>query len=678
MVESAAIASEQPIPEWVDRLSWFHARIRQALDAGVGEVLQFAVDAVATLLAADQASLHVFEPSIRDVRRSVVGGPQPGLFRERPYDGHINGPSGMAFAHDSAVIVDPHVLTEQDRTMIGSMLIAPIPLRAGTTATIAVVNGSGSRTFVKSDVTTMSIVAHELGMLIDSHERLAAEKSQRRLAESLREVTSSMVSSLDFTAVLGALLNGLEPMMQFTAASVLLREGEMMRVMATHGIENATEIQKSFFKVASHPILKEVVETQGHVVVHGLTADQAPVYAGIGNIEHFIAMPLVSRNRVIGVLTVSRSRGEPFDLEELIVLDAFSVQGAVAIQNARLFQSTQESLAKTETLYQTAQALIAFDSLTEMLQTVVDGAARSIPARQVSLQTVSLRERRIIHFVRGGEDRNGIASVNFEELWDGLGGWVLRNKEPVISNADDDERREGALARKRARNARLGSRMVVPVRFRGKLFGVMQAAKMRGEPDFDRRDLELLGAMANQAAMAVENARLFDEVQRLANTDELTGLSNRRDLFDRGQRELDRSVRSEQPVSALMLDIDSFKAVNDTHGHSIGDEVLREIAARIQGAVRDVDIVGRYGGEEFAVVLPETELDIALVVAERVRNAISNRPFETGAGSLDIRASLGVAQADKRGGETIGHLLDRADTAMYVAKTDGGDLVKAA
>ena len=584
-------------------------------------------------------------------------------------------PSGLAFAHNSAVAVDSKLIGPDNE--FGSMIIAPIPLRAGATATISVCNLTGGKEFNDSHISTMSIVAHELGMLIDSHERLASEKSQRRLAESLREVTSSMVSSLDFTAVLGALLNGLEPMMPFDSASVLLRDGEMMRVMATHGIENEAEILQKYTKTEDDPILSEVVETQGHTIVHDLDADKTPMYAGSGDVDHFIAMPLVSRNRVIGVLTVSRNEGESFDLEELIVLDAFSVQGSVAIQNARLFQSTQESLAKTETLYQTAQALIAFDSLSEMLQTVVDGAARSIPAFQVSLQTVSLRERRIIHFVRGGEGRGRIAAVDFEELWDGLGGWVLRNKEPVIAAVDDD-RREGELARTRTLAAGLGSRMVVPVRFRGKLFGVMQAFKQTGEPEFDRRDLELLGAMANQAAMAVENARLFDEVQRLANTDELTGLSNRRDLYERGQREMDRARRDDRPVSALMLDIDKFKLVNDTYGHSVGDEVLREIAVRIGKAVRDVDIVGRYGGEEFAVILPDSSLEVAVAVAERVRTEISERPFDTESGPLPIFASLGVATALRSNNDAVGHLLDRADTAMYQAKQSGGDLVKAA
>ena len=665
-------APEQPLPEWVDRLSWFHARIREGLDIEPGHMLQFAVGAVATVMDADRSPLLEFEPSIRDVSHAVAGGPAAETFRRRSYGAPWAGASGMAFAPHSAVMVDSAMVEEG----FGSMIIAPVPLRVGTTGTISVMRRSDRRGFDESDISTLSIVAHELGMLIDSHQRLAAEKSQRRLAESLREVTASMVSSLDFTAVLGSLLAGLEPMMPFGAASVLLRDGEMMRVMATHGIEDQHDILQAYLKTEDDSILSEVVGTQGHVVAHGIPADETPVYAGSGDVEHFIAMPLVSRNRVIGVLTVTRFEGESFNLEELIVLDAFSVQGSVAIQNARLFQSTQESLAKTETLYQTAQALIAFDSLAEMLQTVVDGAARSIPAHQVSLQTVSLRERRIIHFVRGGEGRTRIAAVDFEELWDGLGGWVLRNKEPVIASAEDG-RKEGALARRRAEQSGLGSRMVVPVRFRGKLFGVMQAFKQAGQPEFDRRDLELLGAMANQAAMAIENARLFDEVHRLANTDELTGLPNRRDLFDRGQREIDRARRDSKPISALMLDIDKFKSVNDTYGHSVGDEVLREIARRMLEAVRDVDIVGRYGGEEFAVGLPGSDQEVAFSVAERIRTAISSRPIDTESGPLQIQASLGVASA-LEDGDDVGRLLDRADTAMYVAKQSGGDLVKAA
>jgi diguanylate cyclase (GGDEF)-like protein len=220
--------------------------------------------------------------------------------------------------------------------------------------------------------------------------------------------------------------------------------------------------------------------------------------------------------------------------------------------------------------------------------------------------------------------------------------------------------------------------MVAPLSYAGKVFGVLTAINQAGDAEFGRHDLILHEAMANQAAIAIENARLFEEVQRLAVTDDLTGLKNRRGFFDVARRELERATRTGRPLSALMLDIDGFKRVNDTYGHAVGDEVLRHLAERCRRAVRDIDLVGRYGGEEFAVLLPETDLKTALEVAERVRSSIGDTPFDTEVGPLPIRVSVGLALLEDDSEQTVESLLDRADTAMYLVKQAGGDDVRSA
>ena len=254
----------------------------------------------------------------------------------------------------------------------------------------------------------------------------------------------------------------------------------------------------------------------------------------------------------------------------------------------------------------------------------------------------------------------------------------MRERQPVISSSDRDDEREGPLARARREATEDGAVMVAPLGYRGKIFGVITAVNRRDEPEFTNNDLALLEAMANQAAMAVENARLFEEVERLAVTDELTGLNNRRGFFDLGRREMERAQRTHRPVTALMLDLDGFKRINDTFGHAVGDEVLRHLGDRCRLAVRDIDLVGRYGGEEFCVLLPETDLKTALEVAERIRSSIADQPFDTAAGPLAIRISIGLALAGEDGGETVETLLDRADTAMYYVKQEGGNAVKSA
>lgn len=175
-----------------------------------------------------------------------------------------------------------------------------------------------------------------------------------------------------------------------------------------------------------------------------------------------------------------------------------------------------------------------------------------------------------------------------------------------------------------------------------------------------------------------EQKRLLAEVQQLATVDPLTNLYNRRHFFRLGEDEIDRARRYGHPLSVLMIDIDHFKSINDSHGHSVGDQVISTIAGRLANGLRKSDIAGRYGGEEFAMILPETDVANATsIVAERLRVAVADTPVETAVGPLKVTISVGVA-AVLKSGETLLDALTRADNGLYAAKRAGRNRVIAA
>jgi len=159
-------------------------------------------------------------------------------------------------------------------------------------------------------------------------------------------------------------------------------------------------------------------------------------------------------------------------------------------------------------------------------------------------------------------------------------------------------------------------------------------------------------------------------LERLATTDHLTGLLNRRAFLDATEREIRRAHRYGQPLALIMLDVDHFKRINDSHGHPAGDEVLRRIAATCRGMLRDGDLMGRLGGEEFAITLVQPPLQVASAVAERLRKAVSELGIEFGGERLAVTISLGIAEVGE-GITSLDHLISRADACLYTAKREG-------
>ncbi|GIE97140.1 diguanylate cyclase [Paractinoplanes rishiriensis] len=194
-----------------------------------------------------------------------------------------------------------------------------------------------------------------------------------------------------------------------------------------------------------------------------------------------------------------------------------------------------------------------------------------------------------------------------------------------------------------------------------------------GADNFDDGDVHVAAALSTQGMSAYLNARLFSRVQELATTDELTGQHNRRHFYAIAGALVDAAGRGSRDLAAVMLDIDKFKSINDTYGHGVGDEVIRTVAARVRASIRHSDVLGRYGGEEFALVLPDHEGGAA-ELAERMRRAVADEPVATSAGPLPVTVSVGLTHLDPSD-DALDQLLARADHGLYRAKESGRNRV---
>ncbi len=219
---------------------------------------------------------------------------------------------------------------------------------------------------------------------------------------------------------------------------------------------------------------------------------------------------------------------------------------------------------------------------------------------------------------------------------------------------------------------------VAPLCSRSRLFGTLKIFRPHPGGGISEEEETFYLDLASRAAMAIDNASLHNEVERLAVTDALTGLFNRRGFSQLGKRELERYHRYGNPLSMIMVDIDHFKDVNDTYGHAMGDEVLKVLTKSCAANIRAMDVAGRYGGDEFVILLPETDGATASVIAERIRECFADTvssSFSIPQGPLRLTASFGVSGARKET-NNLEELLAQADLALYAAKQNGRDRVE--
>jgi diguanylate cyclase (GGDEF)-like protein len=214
----------------------------------------------------------------------------------------------------------------------------------------------------------------------------------------------------------------------------------------------------------------------------------------------------------------------------------------------------------------------------------------------------------------------------------------------------------------------------VPLKSKDKVLGIMGIVNHKSRL-FNPEEIQLLTSIGSTVGVAIENIRLYEESSRLAIIDGVTEVFNHRYFYNRLNVELKRAERYSRPLSLIMLDIDTFKKYNDAYGHLEGDKALKKVADILKQDIRQVDMVSRYGGEEFTVLLPETDLTEAQKVAERMRAAIEDYKFGPKKDKLEVRLTISVGVAVYQSGFSAEELVKRADQVLYQAKREGKNKV---
>jgi diguanylate cyclase (GGDEF)-like protein len=385
--------------------------------------------------------------------------------------------------------------------------------------------------------------------------------------------------------------------------------------------------------------------------------------------ESMLVVPMRYDDVTVGVITLSRLGLSGFDEEDQRVLTILADQAASALESARLLSRSQELAGELRRL---------LDMGGELSESLDPRQVANLMARHLA-SAMMVDECAISYWDRpsGRVESLGywppLVLEKMEPYYD-VSGFpetlrALEQQATVIVDTADPAA-DPAEVRLLVRE---GNRMLamMPLIAKGQSIGLVELFSV-APVHWDAERLELARTMANEAAMALENARLYEEARKLADRDPLTGFYNHRFLHERLGEEVVRSQRGRRPVSLLMLDLDDFKLVNDTFGHLFGDRVLTWAAEVIRSTLRASDIPARYGGDEFAVILPETDDTDARRAAERILEAFAGRPFvDEQRGAVPLAASVGIATFPGDG-RTATDLIARADAALYGVKRSGG------
>jgi diguanylate cyclase (GGDEF)-like protein len=503
-----------------------------------------------------------------------------------------------------------------------------------------------------------------------------SERQARALAEALRDSAAALNSTLVFEEVLKHLLENAGRVVPHDTAAFVQVEGRQARLTRTFRRSEPIKVEN---------LWKGPLQWQEH---HLLVAADRSGKASIGggqekewasllekDASSVIAAPVFVHEELSGLLLLGSQQEDFFNEIHAGRLQAINDQAAIAMQNARLYAETRSKAEQLSTLNQIGLAISSGLEMDQVLQNIYLQCLKAAEVDAFYIAIYDEKQNQIsfpLFYYQGQPQR--MASYNLDQQT-GLTGSIVQSRKPLYLPDTQKAGSELTTQMLHLSGRRARSYLGVPIQHKEKVLGVISMQSFLPQA-YTSEHLSFLETIASQAAIALENARLFSYVQHLAIIDELTQVYNYRGLKEFGIREVSRALRFKRQLSAIFFDIDHFRDFNNRFGHQTGNLILKAVADSVSEHLRSVNLFARYGGEEFVVLLPETGLNEAVLVAERLRQEVERLCVPTQFGQLGVTISVGVAEMDDSIRDLDG-LLAFVSQKERLAKKNGRNRVEA-
>ncbi len=394
-----------------------------------------------------------------------------------------------------------------------------------------------------------------------------------------------------------------------------------------------------------------------------------PYYLGPCPVQALLAIPLKEGEELSGILVLDRSSNSPFTEHEEALAQKAACLCLHAVQNERVFGELEKTKAEQGKLYQVVRALNSASGEQEVLHQGMQAAHTIVPFDCAAVTLFN--DVTQMHEVRALQNPSGLLADYIGVCFvpnKGLVSMAVQNRCTLPYKGEFDAAQQTVLTAE-APWPNVPALLVLPLLLHDRALGTLILGSTQRFA-LNEAVRPLLEVLASHLAVSLSNAHMVYKLEQLAMSDALTGLLNRRALLERAEQKLAAAVRFDQPLSVVIVDLDHFKAVNDTYGHDVGDQVLKGLSEVLMQKKRATDLVARLGGEEFVVLCEQTDEQGALLLAERIREALAVRKFFTPQGQFTVTCSLGMATFPLAGRDWE-TLFQRADEALYASKRAG-------
>ena len=509
-------------------------------------------------------------------------------------------------------------------------------------------------------------LALQIGLTLENYVVMHDTQRRTKEFELLTQIGQAISSRLDQDEVLRAIQKELGQIFDTSEFYIAFQEGDEIRFELE--VVNG-EVQPKRSRKAGNGLTDYIIRAGQPLLVRA-ELEKARERLGVTFVpgkpaKCFCAVPILLGGKPAGVMAAMNTEREyVFEQRDLEVMQIAGGQLSVAVENARLFAEEQRRARQFAFLNSISKTAISSEDSEQMLAEIVSHIQKNFRFDHIGIGIFDYFTKEIEIRAEAGITAQVLGKRI--PLGTGIVGRVARTGETALVQMTGDQRLQGVLPDSHAV-------LCIPITYGEKLQGVLNV-ESQSEDAFTPQDVLVMKTLADLLATALHNALVFQQLQQQSITDGLTGIKTRRFFWEALNSEWKRASRSGRPFSVVLMDLDKFKEVNDTKGHLEGDLVLARVGRLLEQKCRQSNVVARYGGDEFIILMPETGVEQAQILAERLRLWISTDPMLQ---EQHITGSFGVGSFPVHG-FSVEDIIRVADAGMYVSKHKGGDRVSTA